>query len=140
MRGSLLQFEQICQMVNEPCVLKFVELIQQYCFLIMTGWSFGNTKKGWMTQECFLSYLKTHFYPSVCKISGMKFPVLLIVDGVSSHISYDVAGNYSLLLGFLQIINIFFKSFARKIKSFYILCLPTLRTFFSLRTFLYLGL
>lgn len=45
-----------------------------------------------MTNDCFLGYLKDHFFPFVKCISGITFPVLLLVDGVSSHISLDVAG------------------------------------------------
>ena len=29
------------------------------------GWSFGKSKKGWMTQDILLIYLKEHFYPLV---------------------------------------------------------------------------
>jgi hypothetical protein len=49
-------------------------------------------QKGWMTQDCFLAYLRDFFYPTVSAIPGISFPVLLIVDGVSSHISIEVAG------------------------------------------------
>jgi hypothetical protein len=45
-----------------------------------------------MTQDCFLAYLKDFFYPAVSKIPGISFPVLLMVDGASCHISIDVAG------------------------------------------------
>lgn len=45
-----------------------------------------------MTQDNFLIYLREQFYPFVKELPGIIFPVLLLVDGASSHISIDVSG------------------------------------------------
>ena len=59
---------------------------------VSKGWSYANSKKGWMTQEIFLMYLREHFYPFVKELPEIVFPVLLLVDGATSHISIEVSG------------------------------------------------
>ena len=56
-------------------------------------WKFSCTRSGWMTNDGFLHYLEHHFLPSV-KAKGTKFPVMLTVDGASSHIFYDIHGKF----------------------------------------------
>ncbi len=55
-------------------------------------WAYENTKKGWMTQDIFLVYLREQFYPFVNCLPVIAFPILLLVDGASSHISFEVSG------------------------------------------------
>lgn len=59
--------------------------------IIPVGWGLGNSKNGWMNNDCFLTFLREHFFPYLKSKSGIKFPVLLCVDGASCHISLDVA-------------------------------------------------
>lgn len=43
--------------------------------------------------------LREQFYPFVKELPGIVFPVLLLVDGATSHISIEVSGtNLTLLL------------------------------------------
>jgi|688.fasta_scaffold70161_6 hypothetical protein len=59
-----------------------------------------------MTQEIFLVYLREQFYPFVKDLPGIAFPVLLLVDGASSHISLEVSGiNERLKVFFKQLNN-----------------------------------
>lgn len=53
---------------------------------IPLGWSFGSTESGWMTHESFLEYVQNVFYPWLV-MNRIEFPVILYVDGHSSHIS-----------------------------------------------------
>jgi DDE superfamily endonuclease len=66
---------------------------------IPTNWRYSCSPSGWMTNEGFLQYLQQHFIPSL-KDQGTKFPVLLTLDGASSHISYEIHGNENFLIVF----------------------------------------
>jgi len=53
-------------------------------------WGFGNSKKGWMTSDVYKGYIENAMLPYL-KSKGVKFPVLYLVDGHKSHLSYEVA-------------------------------------------------
>ena len=55
------------------------------------GWCGSVSASGWMTHDTFLEYLKNHLYPLLSE-KGTKFPVVLIVDNASSHISIEASG------------------------------------------------
>jgi DDE superfamily endonuclease len=46
---------------------------------------------GWMTAVSFLSFLKEQFVVKL-KDMGVQFPVILFIDGVSSHLSLEISG------------------------------------------------
>ncbi|XP_071578860.1 uncharacterized protein [Temnothorax nylanderi] len=48
------------------------------------GWSIGISERGWMTAETFYEYIANVFYPWL-KENNVEFPVVLYVDGHSSH-------------------------------------------------------
>ncbi|KAJ8946288.1 hypothetical protein NQ314_008913 [Rhamnusium bicolor] len=50
-------------------------------------WSFGRTESGWMTNETFFEYVANIFHPWLV-IQKIKLPVVLFVDGHSSHLTY----------------------------------------------------
>lgn len=50
------------------------------------GWSAGTTEKGWMTAESFYEYLTNVFYPWLL-IEKIQFPIILYLDGHSSHVT-----------------------------------------------------
>jgi len=52
-------------------------------------WFSGVSEKGWMTSEGFYEYVANCFYPWLRK-NNVKFPVILYVDGHSSHITYPL--------------------------------------------------
>ena len=78
-------FQKVCfHILNAPT-----------CQLLITtilGWGYGNSKSGWVNQDIFLRYLSGHFLPQMKARPGIKFPVILLVDGVKSHISIEIAG------------------------------------------------
>jgi len=60
------------------------------------GWCGSISASGWMTHDTFLEYLKNHLYPLLSD-KGTKFPVVLIVDNASSHISIETSGIYKII-------------------------------------------
>lgn len=54
------------------------------------GWIAGNTERGWITAESFYKYITKQFYPWLVK-NKIQFPVLLFVDGHSSHLTLNLA-------------------------------------------------
>ncbi|XP_062705627.1 tigger transposable element-derived protein 1-like isoform X2 [Aedes albopictus] len=52
------------------------------------GWAAGRTDSGWMTRDTFAAYLKDVFYPWLLR-EKIPFPVIIFVDGHSSHVSAE---------------------------------------------------
>ena len=50
----------------------------------------GKSESGWMTTETFYMYIVYHFY-TWCVKNEIEFPVLLFVDGHSSHINMELS-------------------------------------------------
>lgn len=50
----------------------------------------GRSSNGWIDSEIFFEWLANHFYPHLVK-EGIKFPVVLLVDGHASHINLETA-------------------------------------------------
>lgn len=69
-----------------------ITLIQGKSFIgFNTGFSqTGRSDSGWMTAVTFLEYLKQIFYPFLCE-QGIDFPVILFVDGHTSHFSIETS-------------------------------------------------
>ncbi|XP_072179879.1 uncharacterized protein [Diadema setosum] len=53
------------------------------------SWFYGFSKSGWMNAELFYSWLSNHFYPYLVS-QNIHFPVLLLVDGHTSHVDLHV--------------------------------------------------
>ncbi|XP_071653661.1 uncharacterized protein [Temnothorax longispinosus] len=51
---------------------------------VPSGWSIGTSDRGWMTAETFFEYVTNVFYPWLQQ-NNVEFPVILYVDGHSSH-------------------------------------------------------
>lgn len=54
------------------------------------SWGVGNSENGWMKNEIFYEYIGNIFYKHLKK-KGIQFPVLLFVDGHSTHITYELS-------------------------------------------------
>lgn len=54
------------------------------------GWIAGSTERGWVTAESFYMYIAKQFYPWLVK-NRIEFPVILFVDGHSSHLTLELA-------------------------------------------------
>ncbi|KAK9759222.1 DDE superfamily endonuclease [Popillia japonica] len=64
-------------------------------------WGYGISDNGWMKAEVFYEYISQVLYPYLKK-QNTKFPIILFVDGHSTHMTY----NLSILCSQLQIILI----------------------------------
>lgn len=53
---------------------------------VSSWWGLGNTESGWMTMESFYEYVANVFYPWLQQ-QEISLPVVLFLDGHSSHIS-----------------------------------------------------
>lgn len=53
-----------------------------------SGYAVGKTESGWMNRETFYYYLKNIFHPWLLKME-ITLPVIVFVDGHTSHISYQ---------------------------------------------------
>lgn len=54
------------------------------------GWGIGRSESGWMTAETFYEYVTNIYYPWLVK-KKIQFPVLLFVDGHSSHLTMHLS-------------------------------------------------
>lgn len=53
-------------------------------------WGVGYTESGWMTSESFYEYVANVFHPWL-KENNVQFPVVLFLDGHSSHINLSIS-------------------------------------------------
>lgn len=57
---------------------------------IPENWACGKSPKGWMTSKVFYGYIANTLLPELRK-SNVKFPILFLIDGHKSHITYEVS-------------------------------------------------
>uniref|UniRef100_A0A6P7GLK3 Uncharacterized protein LOC114340281 n=1 Tax=Diabrotica virgifera virgifera TaxID=50390 RepID=A0A6P7GLK3_DIAVI len=53
-------------------------------------WAIGRSKKGWMTSETFFSYVCNSLLPFL-QSKNVKLPILYILDGHKSHLTYNLS-------------------------------------------------
>lgn len=56
---------------------------------IPKDWAIGCSDSGWMTAETFYEYVCNVLYPWLLK-NGIEFPVILYLDGHTSHLTYPL--------------------------------------------------
>lgn len=54
------------------------------------NWGIGCSENGWMKNEIFYEYIGNVLYPFL-RVSGTKFPVILFIDGHSTHLTYQIS-------------------------------------------------
>lgn len=69
---------------------------------VPNDWGIGVTPSGWMNGDLFFDYIKNIFYPYLLKLK-ITFPVILFIDGHSSHVTLEMSN----LCSELEIILIF---------------------------------
>lgn len=57
---------------------------------IPEDWASGKSPKGWMTSRVFYGYIANTLLPAIRK-SNVEFPILFLIDGHKSHITYEVS-------------------------------------------------
>lgn len=73
-----------------PLVIFPGKRIQQYLLEGCDDFCHGISPNGWMDSEVFYEYIANHFFPTV-ESMGVKFPIILFVDGHGSHINLETA-------------------------------------------------
>ena len=53
-------------------------------------WAIGRSKTGWMTGQAFFAYVGNTLIPYL-KSKGTTFPILYLIDGHKSHLTWQVA-------------------------------------------------
>ncbi|GBN09300.1 hypothetical protein AVEN_89322-1, partial [Araneus ventricosus] len=54
------------------------------------NWAIGKSENGWMTQETFYEYI-TNIFDTYLRKEGIQTPVILFMDGHSSHLSLHLS-------------------------------------------------
>ncbi|KAJ8875269.1 hypothetical protein PR048_023164 [Dryococelus australis] len=73
--------------IAPPMILfRYKQLPAEICKNIPSHWGVGCSETGWMTCETFYSYITNIFYPWL-KQQNITLPIILFVDGHSSHMS-----------------------------------------------------
>lgn len=54
------------------------------------SWVFGRSDCGWTISSTFFEYIANSLYPNLVK-KKVTFPVILFLDGHSSHLSLDLS-------------------------------------------------
>ena len=57
---------------------------------VPNDWGIGVTPSGWMNGDLFFDYIKHIFYPYLIKLK-ITFPVILFIDGHSSHMTLEIS-------------------------------------------------
>lgn len=58
--------------------------------LMPPKWGIGKSQNGWMTGETFFEYICNIFYPWLVECN-VEFPIILYVDGHTSHLTYHLS-------------------------------------------------
>lgn len=67
-------------------VYKYKRMNQEIARTTPSYWGLGKTDSGWMTGEAFYEYFTNVFYPYLIS-SKIKLPVIVFLDGHSSHLT-----------------------------------------------------
>lgn len=57
---------------------------------VSTEWGIGLSESGWMRSEIFYEYISKVLHPSLKKLNT-QFPVILFIDGHSTHLTYKLS-------------------------------------------------
>lgn len=97
----MFSFRADGKMVPPMIIYPYKRLPKEIIDSVPKGWGIGCSENGWMKSELFYEYIGNVLHPSLVK-QKVPFPVILFVDGHSSHLTYKV----SKLCSDLQIILI----------------------------------
>lgn len=78
-------------MLLPPMIMFSYERIPAHISNLMPqGWGIGKSESGWMTGQSFYEFIANIFYPWLVS-NGIDFPVVLFVDGHSSHLTMELS-------------------------------------------------
>lgn len=77
--------------ITPPMIIyPYTRLPTEILISVPKTWGIGLSPNGWMKSEIFYEYIANVFYPSV-KNKGITFPIILFLDGHSSHVTYKLS-------------------------------------------------
>lgn len=71
-------------------VFPYVRLPAEIAKTVPAEWAIGKSEKGWMNAENFYEYITNSFHPWLVS-SGIQLPVVLFLDGHSSHLTLHLS-------------------------------------------------
>ncbi|CAF4830706.1 unnamed protein product [Pieris macdunnoughi] len=78
------------QVVTPMIVYPLVRISKEIAINVPENWGIGKSPKGWMTGPLYYEYIANIFDPWV-KANNIKKPILLLIDGHSSHLTLEVS-------------------------------------------------
>lgn len=78
------------QLMPPMAVFKYERIPSSIINELPDHWSFGRTESGWMTSSTFFEYVANIFHPWLLE-KNIKLPIVLFVDGHSSHLTYSLS-------------------------------------------------
>ncbi|KAJ8931372.1 hypothetical protein NQ314_015717 [Rhamnusium bicolor] len=77
--------------VTPPFVIyPYKRLLASIAASVPDEWGIGTSSNRWMKTELFFEYIANVFHPYLLK-KGTQFPIILFVDGHSTHTSYQLS-------------------------------------------------
>lgn len=87
---TLIMMNAKGQMPTGQIVFKGKKLPAHIGHHLPDSFSAGRSDNGWMTSETFYEYIANIFYPW-CKANDIEFPIILFIDGHSSHLTMPLS-------------------------------------------------
>lgn len=87
---ALMTFSAAGHVVTPLIVYPYVRIPNDIRETIPDGFAIDKSANGWMNSDVFCAFIKDTFYADLVK-NNVKFPVVLFVDGHTSHVSYKAS-------------------------------------------------
>lgn len=76
--------------VKQQCIFRYDRVPAVIRSSFPPSMHLSVSKSGWMNADLFIEFIQDVFHPHVVQKHGLNVPVILFVDGHSSHLSLDV--------------------------------------------------
>ncbi|KAL4153346.1 hypothetical protein QTP88_001179 [Uroleucon formosanum] len=86
----MFTFNAAGDMCHPMVIYNYQRIPQDIVNSVPPNWGIGHSESGWMKSEVFYEFITNIFYPFVVE-KGIKFPIILFVDGHKSHLTYQLS-------------------------------------------------
>lgn len=86
----MFSFNAAGSMCHPMIVYNYQRIPQNIIKSVLSQWGIGHSDSGWMKSEVFYEYVANIFHPFLIE-KGIKFPVILFVDGHKSHLTFQLS-------------------------------------------------
>ncbi|KAL4153947.1 hypothetical protein QTP88_001780 [Uroleucon formosanum] len=86
----MFTFNAAGDMCHPMVIYNYQRIPQDIVNSVPPNWGIGHSESGWMKSEVFYEFIANIFYPFVVE-KGIKFPIILFVDGHKSHLTYQLS-------------------------------------------------